>query len=251
MGEIIAIINQKGGVGKSTNAHNIGAGFFLKGFKVLYIDMDAQGNLSYTLRADQNRATILDVLKQTATAADAIQHTEEGDVIPASPGLSGADGLITTTGKEYRLKEALEPVKGNYDYIVIDTPPTLGILIINALTACTGAIIPAMADPYSLQGISQLYSTIQAVKQYCNSSLQVKGIVLTKYSDRTVLSRELAEMMEKTAEQFETILYKTTIREAVAIREAQASQKSVLTYSPKSNVAKDYEALVNEIIERW
>lgn len=249
MKEIIAVINQKGGVGKSTTTHSIGAGLTLKGFKVLYIDIDAQSNLSYTLGADLKSLTVLDLLKQTATATEVIQHTEQGDVIPASPGLAGADGVITATGKEYRLKEALEPVKDNYDYIVIDTPPALGILIINALTACTGVVIPAMADIYSLQGISQLHNTIQAVKQYCNPALKVKGIVLTKYSNRTVLSREVAEMIEATAGQYEMKLYKSTIREAVAIREAQASQQNVFSYAPKSKVANDYRALIEEIIE--
>lgn len=250
MKEVIAIINQKGGVGKSTTANAIGAGLSLKGYKVLYIDLDAQGNLTYTLGAVTNGLTSLDLLSKTAGAAEAIQHTGQGDIIAASPALAGADTVITAVGKEYRLKEAIEPLKESYDYIIIDTPPALGILTINALTACTGAVIPAQADIYSLQGISQLHSTIQTVRQYCNPALTIKGIVLTRYSARAILSREVAEMIDETAKRLDTKLYKTTIRENIAVKESQARQQNIFTYSPKSNAAEDYKALVDEIIER-
>lgn len=250
MKEVIAIINQKGGVGKSTTANAIGAGLSLKGFKILYIDLDAQGNLSYTMGAGNSSLSSLEVLNKTATAAQATQQTEQGNIIPASPALAGADTVITAVGKEYRLKEAIEPLKEEYDYIIIDTPPALGILTINALTACTGAVIPAQADIYSLQGISQLHSTIQTVRQYCNPSLMVKGIVLTRYSSRAILSREVAEMIEETAKRLDTKLYKTAIRENIAVKESQARQQDIFTYSPKSNAAEDYKALVDEIIER-
>lgn len=250
MKEIIAIINQKGGVGKSTTANAIGAGLSLKGWKVLYIDLDAQGNLSYTLGAGGAGLSALDVLNKSASAQQAIQQTRQGDIIPASLALAGADTIITAVGKEYRLKEAIDPIEENYDYIIIDTPPALGILTINALTACTGAIIPAQADIYSLQGISQLHSTIQTVRKYCNPQLTIKGIVLTRYSPRAILSREVAEMIEETAEQFNTKLYKTAIRENIAVKEAQARQQDIFSYSPKSNAAEDYKTLVEEIIER-
>lgn len=246
----IAIINQKGGVGKSTTALCVGAGLSLKGYKVLYIDLDAQGNLTYTLGADPKGLTALDILTKEATAEQTIQRTAQGDVISASPSLAGADTLITAVGKEYRLKEALEPIKEKYDYIIIDTPPALSVLTINALTACTGVIIPAQADIYSLQGISQLNNTIQTVKQYCNPSLEVMGIVLTRYSSRAILSREVAEMIEQTAENLNTRLYKATVRENIAVKEAQASQQNIFEYAPKSNAAADYLALVDEIIDR-
>ena len=155
---ILAVINQKGGVGKSTTAHAIGAGLALKGFKTLYIDLDAQGNLSYTAGAESLNITILEVLQKKADITQAIQHTQQGDIVASTPALAGADIIITATGKEYRLKEALKPISGLYDYCIIDTPPALGILTINALTACSGAIIPTQADIYSLQGIGQLLS---------------------------------------------------------------------------------------------
>jgi chromosome partitioning protein len=153
MKEAIAVINQKGGVGKSTTALAIGQGLFLKGYKVLFIDLDAQGNLSYSVDIALNSKSILDVLTGKADVKEVIQHTEAGDILPSDLLLSGADLLLTEMGKEYKLKEAIEPLKEVYDYIIIDTPPALGILTVNALTACTGVIIPAQADIYSLQGI--------------------------------------------------------------------------------------------------
>jgi len=250
MKEIIAIINQKGGVGKSTTAQAIGQGLNLKGFKVLFIDLDAQGNLSYSLGATPGSKGALELLTRTAYIKDIIHNTEEGDIIPTSPGLSGADLILTEVGKEYRLKEAIEEVKDLYDYIIIDTPPALGILTINALTACTGAIIPAQADIYSLQGIAQLSNTVNTIKLYCNKTLIIKGIFLTRYSKRAILSRDVAEMIELTAKQLGTKLYKTTIRECIAIKEAQARKVSIYKYAPKSNASLDYESLIKEIIKR-
>ena len=245
--EVIAVINQKGGVGKSTTAHAIGAGLTLKGHRVLYVDLDAQGNLSYTLRADTNGLTAMELLQGRNTQA-AIQRTAQGDIIASSPSLAGADTIITAVGKEYRLREALEPLGGLYDYCIIDTPPALGILTINALTACNGAIIPAQADIYSLQGISQLHTTIETVKQYCNPALTIKGIVLTRYNSRAIISREVADMIEQTAGQLQTKLYKAKIRECTAIKEAQATQQDIYSYAPRSNATADYTALIDEIL---
>ena len=249
MKEIITVINQKGGVGKSTTAAALGAGLTLKGYRVLHIDLDAQGNLTFCMGAGAAALSSLEVLTGTATAQDAIKITAQGDIIPASPALAGADALITTTGKEYRLKEALEPLHDLYDYIVIDTPPALGILTVNALTACTGAIIPSQADVFSLQGIAMLGQTIITVRKYCNRGLKVKGIVLTRYNSRAVLSRDMADLIDQTAQQLQTKLYRTKIRECTALKEAQAVQENIFSYAPKSNAAADYRDLVAEIIE--
>lgn len=249
MKEVLAIINQKGGVGKSTTAAALGAGLILKGYRVLYIDLDAQGNLTFNMGAGASALSSLEMLTGTATAEEAIRHTEQGDIIPASPALAGADNLITATGKEYRLKEALEPLHKLYDYIVIDTPPALGILTVNALTACTGAIVPAQADAWSLQGITQLNGTIQTVRKYCNPALKVKGIVLTRFNSRAVVSRDMQELIAQTAAALDTKLYKTTIRECTALKEAQAVQQDIYSYAPRSNATADYKALVSEIIE--
>lgn len=250
MKEIIAISNQKGGVGKSTTANALGAGLFHKGFKVLYVDMDAQANLSYSMGATNRAVSSLEVLTGTATAKEAIVTTAQGDLIPASPALASADLLITETGKEYRLKEALEPILGDYDYIILDCPPALGILTVNALTACNSVIVPAQADIYSLQGVGQLLKTLQTVKKYCNRDLSIKGLVATRYNARTVLSRDMTELLEDTAKQLQTKLYQTKIRECTAIKEAQASKQDIFSYAPKSNATADYTSLIEEIIEK-
>ena len=240
MSVTIAIVNQKGGVGKSTTAGAIGAGLILKGYSVLLVDLDAQGNLTFAAGAGSGGI---------ASAESAIQHTSNGDIIPASPQLYGADGILTAAGKEYRLRDALKPVKKKYDYIVVDTPPALGILAINALTACTGVIIPAQADIYSLQAIGQLQNTIQTVKQHSNHSLQVFGIVLTRHSPRTILSRDLTDMISQTAKKFNTRLFGTAIRENIAIKEAQARQMNIFAYAPRSKAADDYRALTDELLK--
>lgn len=249
MAKITAIINQKGGVGKSTTSQSLAAGLSLKGFKVLLIDMDSQGNLSFSVGANKAAVSVLEVLKQEAAAADAIQTIGNLDIIPASISLAGADMQLVEMGKEYRLKEAIEPLKEKYDYIIIDTPPALGILTINALTAADNIVIPSQADIYSVDAIGQLYNTVRAVQQYTNKGLSIKGILLTRYSDRTILSRDLADMIQRTAEQLNTKLFKATIREAIGIKEAQAQKQDIFAYSGNSKVAGDYMQFIDEFLE--
>jgi len=248
MSRTLAIINQKGGVGKSTTAEALAAGLSLKGYSVLAVDLDAQGNMTYTAGARADGATALGVLTGEIKAEDAIQHTESGDIIPASKALAGADAFISETGKEYRLREALEPIKERYDFIVVDTPPALGILTINALTACDSVIIPAQADIYSLQGIEQLAETIRPVQKYTNPALAIEGILLTRYSPRSVLSREVAELAGQLAAKLGTKLFKATIREAIAVKEAQISQKTLYSYAPKAKVTEDYSRFIAELL---
>lgn len=245
---IYAVINQKGGVGKSTTAGALWAGLSSKGHKTLAIDLDSQCNLSFTAKADTTKETVLGLLTGEYEAKAAIQHTQNGDIIAASKALAGADAFIAETGKEYRLKEALEPIKGEYDYIILDTPPALGILTINALTACNSVIIPAQADIYSMQGVEQLAETIKPVKKYCNSELEIAGILLTRYSPRSILSKEVAELMQQLAENIGTKLFKSTIREAISIKEAQISQQSIFEYSAKANVTEDYRQFIEELL---
>lgn len=247
MKEIIAVINQKGGVGKSTTVFALGEGLILKGYKVLFIDLDAQGNLSYAMKSNNEYGNSFDILNGDLEN-NFIQSTDSGDLICSSPKLATADISLTSTGKEYKLKESLNSFVNTYDYIIIDTPPALGILTINALTAATSVIIPAQTDIYSIQGIGQLYKTIQAVKRYTNSNLKIKGILLTRYNSRSVLSRELKQMIENTAKELETIVFNTKIREGIAIKESQAMRKGIFEYAPKSNPAQDYQLFVNEIL---
>lgn len=252
--QTIAIVAQKGGVGKSTSAYALGAGLMkYHGARVLFVDMDAQGNLSRTMEADNTGDTgadVLGVLTGRASAEDAIQRTPHGDIIASSPALAGADSeaALTKVGREYRLRKALEAVSGAYDYCIVDTPPQLSILVINALVACQKTIIPAQADDYSLDALSRLRETIEVVQTYCNPSLQVDGILLTRFNGRAVLSREIADMMEQAAEGLNTRLYTTRIRECTALKEAQALREDIYSYSPRSNAARDYKAVIDELI---
>jgi len=247
MSYVIAIINQKGGVGKSTTAHALATGLTLRGFRVLAIDMEPQGNLSYSFGAEPEGLSVFDLLNGHP-AGDTIQRTMQGEIIASATSLNGADISFIETGKEYRLREALLPIKSNFDYIVIDTPPALGILAINALTAADGAIVPALADIFSVQGIGQLYSTITAVRRYTNPQLVVLGILLTRYSSRSILARDIAEMLEDTAKELQSNVFNARIREAVAVREAQASQQSLFAYAAKSTAAQDYQELIDELL---
>lgn len=247
---IVAIANQKGGAGKTTTALALTGALTSKGYRVLLVDLDAQGNFTYSLGAVRGQGRgALGVLQRPETIREEIQHTAQGDVLASSPGLAGADAVITATGKEYRLREALEIVAEDYDYCVIDTPPALGITSVNALTAAQDVIIPAQADLYSLQGIKELYGTIDAVKRYCNPDLEVKGILLTRYNGRSTIRREVAEALEALAGQMGTRLYKARIRENVALVEAAAKRQSIFEYAPKSNGAQDYGAFAAEYME--
>lgn len=246
--EIIAVINQKGGVGKSTTASALAAGLHQRGYKVLAIDTDAQGNLSYSLNAAGRKPGALEILTGECSPDAAIVHGGIVDIIPSSPQLANAQIALDGTGKEYRLKEALEPLDGKYDYIIIDTPPALGIITINALTAATSAIIPAQAEIYSLQGIGQLSQTMAAVKKYCNAALEVRGILITRYNRRARITQEMERMLGQTAETLGTKIYTARIRECTAIKEAAAVRSDIFTYSTKSNAVIDYNAFVEEFL---
>ncbi len=248
MAQVIAITNQKGGVGKTTTALNLGAGLTRQGKRVLFVDLDPQCSLTYALRGMDGPGTVQEALLGQKSAQDALTSTDEGDLIPASPALSSMDMMLTQTGKEFRLREALAPIRENYDFIILDGPPALGVLTVNILTAADRVIIPALADIFSLQGIGQLYATIEAVRTYCNRDLTVGGILLTRHNDRYVLSREMRELMQETAAQLHTIVFEHTVREAVALREAEATQQSIFAYAPKSKQAGDYAAWIGEFL---
>ena len=256
----IAIVNQKGGVGKTCTAAALGAGLALKDYRILFVDLDAQQNLSYTLGADPGGKSIADLLQESMDTTPgqhihtiyAIQNTPQGyNIIPSAYSIAGADTILAdVTGREYKLREILEPVKEYYHYCIIDTPPTLGTLTINALTAADYVIAPAQAEVYSQISLGQLYSTIQTVQRYCNPALIFSGILLTRYNGRAVVRREVADRIDAAAAQYGTRLYKTRIRECTALQEAALMRQSIYSYAPRSNAAKDYSALVEEFLEQ-
>ena len=246
---IIAITAQKGGTGKTTTAATMAAGLTLKGYKVLLVDLDQQGSLSFISGAAATGKTTLGLLTGEITAKEAIQQVSIADIIPANKSLAGAEATLKETGGEYRLKEALEPLKGSYDFILLDCPPALGSLTINALTAADKVIIPAQADVLSLAGITQLYDSCKLVRKYTNKNLQIAGILLAKHNIRAVLKRDLEEVLRgQIAEQMKAKVYTATIREAIAINEAQYMQQSIFDYAGKSKAAEDYKAFLEEFL---
>ena len=249
-GHITTVANQKGGVGKTTTAHALVTGLTHKGYKALAVDTDPQGNLSYTMNADENAPGVYELMKGRGDPAGFIQHTKQGDIIPGSLMLSGADMEFTDEGREYVLSEVLRTLRAFYDFIVIDSPPALGILTINALTAAHDIIIPLGADAYSLQGLSQLSATVGKVKEHCNPSLRIAGLLVTRYSGRSILSQELKETIEgKAARAVGAVVFQSVIREGIAVKEAQTQQASLYAAAPKSNAAADYMAFIDEFLK--
>lgn len=253
-GRVTAVANQKGGVGKTTTAHALIAGLTLKGYKALAIDIDPQSNLTYTMNPAETAPNIYDLMGtaaqgSTTTVPATIQHTKQGDIIPGSLMLAGADMEFNETGREYLLAEILEPLRTEYDYIIIDSPPALGILTINTLTAADDLIIPLGADAYSIQGFSQLHTTIGKIKKRCNPKLRIAGLLITRHNGRTALGRDLRDIIEKKAKQMETQTFKTVIRESVSIREAQYTQTNLYT-ATNTNAITDYLTFVDEYLQK-
>lgn len=249
MTRVIALVNQKGGVGKTTSTINIGAGLAKKGKRVLLVDLDPQGNLTYSLgiKADEVNPTIYQVMKDEATAKDAIIKGEF-DVIPANIQLSGAElELSSVAGRELILKEAVEPLLPDYDYILIDAPPALNMLTVNALTACQEVFIPLQAEYLSLNGMLQLTNTVALVSKRLNNELKITGVIATLYDARKNLNREVIEAIQ---ERFKDSLFKTYIRDNIALAEAPSYGKDIFSYQPNSNGASDYLKLVDEIIKQ-
>lgn len=242
--QIITIANQKGGTAKTTTAAAIAQAGAAQGLKVLAVDIDPQGNLSFMLKADTRHGGSYELL-EGEPARRLIQETAQSiDTIPASRNLAT---ISTATGSAQRLQRALQPIRGIYDLIVIDTPPTAGELLYNALQASTGLIIPLQADIFGLQGLYQIADTARQFGR-SNPALTVKGFVLTRYSDRSTLAKSMKATITKKAAEI-GIPCLAEIREGVAIREAAALQRSLFEYAPKSKPAQDYKQLFTKIME--
>ena len=240
----ITIAQQKGGTGKTTTAHAIGAGLKAQGKNVLFVDLDPQANLSYIVGAKLDGLTVLDVLNGKP-AADAVQTMETGKIIAGTPFLAGADAELA--GKVYALAEALKPISRRFDYCIIDTPPALGALTVAALTAADAVIIPCLPDVLSIQALAQIADIIKGIRSTCNPKLKIAGILLTRYTPRQKLTKDTESILQKAADGIGARLFNTRIRETVSIREAQAMGLDVYTYSTRSAGAIDYTHLLEEI----
>lgn len=249
----IVLSNQKGGVGKTTTSNALAAGLNNRGYRVLAVDLDPQCNLSFSCGVDMLAAeeTLYHVFKGESGVKETIIPLKLGfDLLPGGLMLSGADMDFTQTGREYMLSEALEEVAGNYDFCIIDTPPTLGVLTVNAMTAADYVIVPLTADLYALQGLTQLNGLINNIRKYCNRGLQIAGILLTKYNDRQNISKALKGSIEQAAEKLGAQVFETCIREGVAIREVQLMKSDLFTEAPKAKVTQDYNDFISELQER-
>lgn len=247
MAEIIAIANQKGGIGKTTTAVTLSQVFRDMGKRTLYCDLDPQGNGTDNFRAKVDGVgTMYDLLVHGDT--DCIQQTEMGDIIAGDPLLKDAGKHLTGVSAAYKLREGLETISPKYDIILLDTPPALGVLLQNALTAATRVVVPLTLDRFGLQGLVQLNDTIQEVRKYANPSLVVDGMLIVKFNDRTNLSKDILENLPEYAKRFNTKIYNSRIRESVRAREAQAARSSIYKWAPDSTTAQDYVELAKEIL---
>lgn len=248
MAQIITITNQKGGVGKTTTASALVCGLHQRGARVLGIDIDPQGNLGFALGLDiGENNTIYDVLKGNCRLEDAILPTKYGDVIPSDIMLSASEVEFTAPRREFMLEQHLSAVTSRYDFIIIDTPPALNILTINAYVASNALIVPMEAEILSLVGITQLQETIETVRDSFNPNLRVLGILLNKFNPRLTLSQEVLELAEQVAEQLGSQVFPTKIRRGVGVATAPAHGQSVLTYMPKSKPALDLQEIVSAV----
>ena len=252
MGRVIAVANQKGGVGKSTTAINLSACLAEKEKKVLTIDMDPQGNTTSGLGVDKNNVenTLYELLLGEAETKDTIVKdvVENVDLIPSNVNLSGAEiELIGVDEKEYILKKIIDKVRRKYDYIIIDCPPSLNMLTINALTAANSVLVPIQCAYYALEGLSQLIHTIDLVKDRLNKKLVMEGVVFTMYDARTNLSLQVVENVKDNLQQN---IYKTIIPRNVRLAEAPSYGQPITLYDTKSAGAEAYRLLAEEVINR-
>lgn len=249
MGKIIAVANQKGGVGKTTTAVNLSAALAQLKRRVLLIDCDPQGNATSGLGIDKTslEQSVYDVLVDRANLGDIIIHTDyELDLVPAVMDLAGAEvELVEAEDKLYRLKNAITPIKGIYDYIIIDCPPSLGHVTLNALTAADSVLLPLQCEFYALEGLSQLMSTIEMVREQFNPELSIEGLVLTMYDGRTNLSQQVeAEVRSHFPDQ----VYETKIPRNVRLSEAPSYGQPIFAYAASSKGARAYKELAREVV---
>jgi chromosome partitioning protein len=244
--KIITVTNQKGGTGKTTTASALVSGLHQRGARVLGVDLDPQGNLGFSLGLEYgNGYTVFDVLKGTCDISAAIVPSDYGDILPSDIMLSAAEVEFTAPRREFLLDQQLSTVKSKYDFVIIDTPPSLNILTINAYVASNALIVPMEAEILSLVSITQLQETIEAVHKSFNPNLQVLGILLNKYNPRLNLSKDVLEMAEEVARQLDSQVLEPKIHRGVDVAAAPAHGQSVVTYRPKSKPAQDLQEVVD------
>lgn len=247
--KVISVANRKGGVGKTTTAAAMASCLKEKKFRVLLIDLDSQCNLSSNVGAGVYDKNILDVFLGKTKTKDAITGSNICDIIPGSLDFGKVnDALGNKTGREYRLLESLVSIIDDYDYCILDTPPELGLATTNALTASDDLIIPTTAESFALDGVAQLYDSVQDIIKYTNKDLRIAGLLMTLYNNRVVLSRNMHDELEKMAKKMGTKVYQQSIRRSISVAEAQQGATDLFEYASNSTAAKDYKAWVEEYL---
>ena len=250
MGKSIVFVNQKGGVGKTTSAINVGAYIALAGKKVLLVDFDAQGNMSSGVGITKEKPTIYDLMAEQVKPEEAVKHTsvENLDAISASIDLSGAAiELVDQEDREFYLKRALAPLKEIYDFILIDCPPSLGLLTINGLAAADSVLVPMQCEYFALEGITLLLQTVQGVQKNINPNLEIGGIFFTMYDSRTRLAQEVVVQVKS---YFKDVVFNTIIPRNVRLSEAPSHGLPICKYDSTCAGARSYEKLAEEVIRR-
>ena len=247
MGKVISVANQKGGVGKTTTTVNLGTILAKKGKKVLLIDADPQGNATSGLGVEKEvEASTYDILVNDTTLEEALEKTiiKNLKICPANMNLAGAEvELVSMMSREQRLKEKIEPIKEQFDYILIDCPPSLGLITLNAFTASDSVLIPVQCEYFALEGLGQLLNTINLVKKHLNKNIQVEGALLTMYDIRTNLSNQVVKEVKK---YFDNKVYKTVIPRNVRVSEAPSYGMPITEYDPRSKGAKSYTKIAKQ-----
>ncbi|MBO5706409.1 MAG: ParA family protein [Bacteroidaceae bacterium] len=246
--KIIAVANQKGGIGKTTTSLALAAGLKRKKKKVLLIDLDPQANATDIYRAEiEGVGTAYDLLVDGDT--DCIQNMDAGDIIAGDPNLKDASKLLDGVSAAYKLKKGLASIAPNYDFIIIDTPPALSVLLTNALTAADTVIIPLTSDRFGLHGLVQLNDTIKDIKEFTNPGLTVAGLLLVKYRASTTLAKAVDESLPEYAALLGTKIFDTKIRESIDARKAQAAQAGLYSFAPYCTTARDYDSFIDELLK--
>lgn len=251
MAKVVSIANQKGGVGKTTSSINLSAALAKKGRKVLLIDVDPQGNATSGLGIEQEiEKSIYDVIINEINIDEVIKDTKikKLKICPSNINLAGAEvELVSLMSREHRLKERIDEIKDEYDYIIIDCPPSLGLITLNAFTASDSVLIPVQCEYYALEGLGQLINTINLVRRHLNKTIEIEGAVLTMYDERTNLSKQVVKEVRR---YFEDRVYKTVIPRNIKLSEAPSYGMPISVYDAKSKGAKCYDKLAKEFLEK-
>lgn len=244
----VLVFSRKGGTGKTTTVHALGTGLMKQGKRVLFLDMDGQANLTLLFGVSDENPGAYDLLCGRVPISKLIQHTEQGDLVPGNEAVHASDKLLDGVQDTFILAKALEEVKKQYDYCIIDAPAALGMITMNCIIAANKIIVPVQAELFSVQGLAKITNMLDTIEEQCGEKRKIDGILLTQSNSRTNVTKSISSDFEEVAKQYKTKIYQTRIRWCTALIEAALMQQSIFDYAPRSNAAKDYAAFINEFV---